>query len=694
MFDSIEILQLYPEKASDAAARAIRFSAVIANKLGAKLYVKGVPPIDSGYGFYDAEETVLADQSAKDWAGGAEPGTLRLIVTAGEPGSSKDVLRKEQNTVYIELANWETEETLFASSGVAHILGDPEREPLVPEGNFAAHTIGYAAFAAISSIAVKFLRFGQGDSAIVNGAGVLPWVNWKSAIHASLGGDPTRQGAKAEWPIVDCKDGHAAFLYNDRDWDEIVKMVGDPALDADKFRTFQGRQENRDAYMVPIRQWLTTKTKAELTDLFEKHAIPGAPVCTVSDLLKDPLLTHRDAFERMPSGARRPKLAHRVAREEKHPLPADTDLHTNELPLSGLRVLDFGIITAGAGVSALLADMGAEVLKIESHNRADPFRIWPGAKPADTSDDVESPVFKSNNRNKLGVAIDLKTEEGKREFLELAKSADIVIENYRRGVLDRLGLTFDALREANPRILLASISGQGLDGPGSGHTTFGSTLEANSGFASITCYEEGIPYISGRALNYPDQIVCLYGAAIVAAFAADCRKKGVARHLDVSQRDCTVYQLGDVIANVSTGAKDSADAVRQAAKRPALSALFKCADGAYAALTAQNTAIASRVEDLNSIDVADVHKWALERSAEAAVSAFLAAGGGGVVSRGGPGLFKDESLFATHIYQHSPNGALVKGFPFQLIDTPMTVWGNSPKVGEHTEQFIRPLSAA
>ncbi len=692
MFDSIEILQLYPKEASSTAARAIRFASGIAHKLGATLFVKGAPPIESGHGFYDADDTGLADKSAEAWAAEAKPGKLRLIVTSGAPGSSRNILRKDRNVICIELADWETEETLFASSGVAHILGDPEREPLVPAGNFAAHTIGYAAFAAISAIAVKFLRFGHGDSAIVNGAGALAWVNWKSAVHASLGGDPIRQGEKAEWPIVECKDGYAAFLYNDRDWDGIVEMVGDPSLNSDEFRTFEGRHKNRDGYMAPIRRWLKTKTKAELTVLFEKHAIPGAPVCTVSDLLQDPLLTHRDAFENTPSGIKAPKLAHRIAREEKHSLPADTDLHTNELPLSGLRVLDFGIITAGAGVSALLADMGAEVLKIESHNRADPFRIWPGAKSANAGDDTESPVFKSNNRNKLGVAIDLKTEEGRQEFLELATTADIVIENYRRGVLDRLGLTFDALRAANPRILLASISGQGLDGPGSGHTTFGSTLEANCGFSSLTCYDEGIPYISGRALNYPDQIVCLYGAAIVAAFAADCRKTGIGRHVDVSQRDCTLYQLGDVIAHVSGGGGDSADTVRVASGRPVLSALFKCADGNFAALTSDDPDIAAQIDGLPSLDPSQVQAWASERTAQEAVTAFLAAGGGGIIDRGGPGIFADETLFASQIFEHSPNGALVKGFPFQLIETPMAIHGNSPKVGQHTEEFVRRLA--
>ena len=166
------------------------------------------------------------------------------------------------------------------------------------------------------------------------------------------------------------------------------------------------------------------------------------------------------------------------------PLAEDSDL-----PLAGMLVIDLGIFTAGSVTSTLLADLGARVIKIESESYSDPFRIWPGIKG-------DSPLFTFNNRNKLGVNIDLKTDAGKVTFLELVARADIVVENFRRGVLERLGIDFPVLKSANPNIILASVSGQGASGPGSGHVSFGSTLEAIGGVAALTGYKDGPCYIS------------------------------------------------------------------------------------------------------------------------------------------------------------------------------------------------------
>src|SRR4029077_14232554 len=120
-------------------------------------------------------------------------------------------------------------------------------------------------------------------------------------------------------------------------------------------------------------------------------------------------------------------------------------------PLSGVRVLDLGLLTAGANTSAMLADLGADVLKIESGAYLDPFRVV--GKP----DDQEgwwnrSPQFRFTNRNKRGLALNLKDAEGQRVIRELAMHCDVVVENFRRGVLDRAGLGYAALKAINPRI--------------------------------------------------------------------------------------------------------------------------------------------------------------------------------------------------------------------------------------------------
>ena len=673
MLEHLTIVQVYREDASPQAKRAVRFATGIACRLGAASVVCGDLPELNGHGFFDIADELIV---ATDLADCVEAYGQTILIHAGLPGDLQKMPLDQVSCISVELEPWATEETLFAASGLAHLLGDPTREPLVPAANYGAHTIGYAAFAAITALSASLKRFDRIESAVVDGEAVLCWVNWKAAVAGELGQSLARQGEGAEWPILPCKDGYIAFVYTERDWPAIMNMIADPFLEDERFSTFKGRAIHRDDCMEPIRAWCAMRTRVQLEREFETASLPCAFVQRPSDLFSDPLLKHRKAFEVDALGRKLPKLPHRVEAESDGSL-SKTDAE-GALPLSGLRVLDLGIITAGAGVSALLADMGAEVIKVESETYPDPFRSWAGAS------DEESPLFKSNNRNKKGLSVNLKTQEGVDAFLELARTADIVIENFRRGVLDRLGLTFDRLRAQNPNILLASISGQGLNGPGTNMTTFGSTLEASSGFASLTCYDDNLPVISGRNLNYPDQIVCLYGAAIIAAQVVECRQRGIARHIDVSQRDCAIYQIGDVLGFVSRGGKDDIRSIRDSLRGNAVSKLMKCEDENYVALSIPSS-------DDHSPDIWSTlitTTWVQSQSQEDVVEIKAGSPIGIVASRGGKQLIESQKQANSCAYLKSPNGARVKGFPFQLINHPMSIWADSPRIGEHTSEFL------
>ncbi len=211
--------------------------------------------------------------------------------------------------------------------------------------------------------------------------------------------------------------------------------------------------------------------------------------------------------------------------------------------LERCRVLDLGIITAGAATSAVLADLGAEVIKIESATYKDPFREWTGELlPGDLPD---LPIyFRMTNRGKLNAGIDLKNQQGREVFLRLVERSDVVVENFRRGVLARLGLDYGALQAANPDIILASISSQGEDGPDANYISFGSTLEAMAGLAATTGYAEGPPIVSGIGFNYPDQVVAIFAAGMIAT-AWYARESGGGVHLDLSQRELTSFMSGE-----------------------------------------------------------------------------------------------------------------------------------------------------
>lgn len=214
--------------------------------------------------------------------------------------------------------------------------------------------------------------------------------------------------------------------------------------------------------------------------------------------------------------------------------------------LQGIRVLDLGIITAGASTSAVLADLGAEVIKVEGPSYTDPFREWLGTTNAPNWWN-ESPQFRATNRNKSSVCLDLKSERGHGLFMKLVAQSDVVVENFRAGVLKRLRIDYETLCAANPGIILASISSQGQTGPDSGNTSFGSTLEASSGLAYLMRYAGETPKITGRGLNYPDQVASLFAASAIMAALVERHRTGTGVVLDLSQRELTSFLVGEAL---------------------------------------------------------------------------------------------------------------------------------------------------
>src|SRR4029079_12526743 len=145
--------------------------------------------------------------------------------------------------------------------------------------------------------------------------------------------------------------------------------------------------------------------------------------------------------------------------------------------LSGITILEFANYVSGPYAGMMLADLGAEVIKIEGPDGGDPFRGWGAAD--------YSATFGSVNRNKKSVVLDLKSVGGLAAARALAGTADILIENYRAGAMDRLGLGYDALRERNPRLIYASITGFGPSGPYAERAGYDTVGQAMSGLLSV-----------------------------------------------------------------------------------------------------------------------------------------------------------------------------------------------------------------
>ena len=216
---------------------------------------------------------------------------------------------------------------------------------------------------------------------------------------------------------------------------------------------------------------------------------------------------------------------------------------------------------------------------MESPSYRDPFRAWKSGDPRATT--RLSPFFRFTNRNKTGLSLDLKHADGREAFLRLVGESDVVLENFRRGVLTRLAIDYEVLRAIRPEIILASISSQGETGPDANYVSFGTTLEAMAGLAWRTGYAEGDPTVSGRDLNYPDQVVAIFAAGMVAAAWRYRRMTGQGAHLDMSQRELTSFLVGEAfgVAGSHPARQGNADPAY------ALQECFRAAEGTWLALS-------------------------------------------------------------------------------------------------------------
>lgn len=214
------------------------------------------------------------------------------------------------------------------------------------------------------------------------------------------------------------------------------------------------------------------------------------------------------------------------------------------LPLEGIRIVDFTAYWAGPLPTAIMADLGAEVIKVESIQRPDQFRIV--AVAGDPAEVYElSPPFNATNRNKLGLTLDLARPGGVRLFKELVRRSDAVVQNYSPRVMPQLELSYESLREVNPAIVMTSVSGFGQDGPWRDYVSFAAIGEALSGISGLSGYTGEGALIHGVGVSDPF-------AGYLAAFATlaavhNARASGEGQHIDVSQLEASMQYIADAL---------------------------------------------------------------------------------------------------------------------------------------------------
>ncbi|WP_250502447.1 CoA transferase [Caballeronia sp. AZ7_KS35] len=207
--------------------------------------------------------------------------------------------------------------------------------------------------------------------------------------------------------------------------------------------------------------------------------------------------------------------------------------------LAGIRVVDFTHFIAGPFATMMLADLGAEVIKIEAPNRGDEFRYYPPAHPQDPS--LGAPYIWSN-RNKRSIALDLKSEDGRRIARELIASADVVAENFSTGVMERLGLDYKTIRETNPEVIYCSVSAYGREGAFADRLGFDPIAQAESGFVSMNGYPDRLGV---RALSpVMDISTAMMASNAMLAALVSRERTGKGQAVEVSLFDNAVLMTG------------------------------------------------------------------------------------------------------------------------------------------------------
>jgi formyl-CoA transferase len=371
--------------------------------------------------------------------------------------------------------------------------------------------------------------------------------------------------------------------------------------------------------------------------------------------------------------------------------------------LDGLRVLDVTQVMAGPFCAMLLADLGADVIKVEPPS-GDSTRQMPGAVAGD------SPSFNAVNRGKRSVALNLKTSGGRDAFVRLARSTDIVIENYRPGVMAALGLDYPTLSALNPRVIYASISGYGQTGPSRDKGGFDLIAQGVAGIMSVTGETGGPPVKAGVPLT--DLGAGLFAAVGILAALEARHRTGAGQHIDTSLVDAgvalSVWEATEYFSGIGVP-----QALGSAHRMNAPYQAIRCADG-FITLGAANERLFRRLCDVlghtewtTMPEFADNASRVRNREALAARiesitveqprSHWLMLLEANDIPCGPINdyaqVFADSQVRAREMVvevDHPTLGRLrTLGSPLKMSGTPPDVRRRAPRLGEHTDVVLR-----
>ncbi|MDA1003408.1 MAG: CoA transferase [Chloroflexi bacterium] len=481
-------------------------------------------------------------------------------------------------------AGWRaTSLTAAATGGQMSMAGDPDKPPLKTAGHQAYYQAALHAFGAITAGLYTARVTGLGDVIDISIQEVqVATLEGAGPGALTRGGDGFRTGnlTFAQWGIHQSADGWVGVAAMPRQTGAIYDCIGHPEFKADPTVAngwSPGGNELLGALLPP---WIAERTSQQIFAEAAKVRAPFSLIPTPRELLEWPALAETEFWRwvehpvlgrhPLPGGPiefngsdrgdqRRAPLAGEHSAEVRAELDAGAapawaagvSAASGEaaLPYAGIRVIDATQIWAGPYGTRLMADMGADVIKVEGPAFPDGIRTMAGATQAPAIN--QSAYFNEYNRNKRGIALDIQKPAGMEALLRLLGEADVFVENWSSGVADRLGLTFEALHALNPRLIVISMPGFGHRGGDSARVGFGPSIEQMGGLVALQGYESGPPHRSG--ISYGDPMAGVTGSAALGVALIARERTGEGSDALVAQRDVIIGLIGEYVVAEALG---------------------------------------------------------------------------------------------------------------------------------------------
>jgi crotonobetainyl-CoA:carnitine CoA-transferase CaiB-like acyl-CoA transferase len=376
-------------------------------------------------------------------------------------------------------------------------------------------------------------------------------------------------------------------------------------------------------------------------------------------------------------------------------------------PLAGIRVVDLSRLVAGNMLSLQLADFGADVIKVEAAGTGDTLRAWRETHP-DHPQGFDG-WWRVYGRNKRSLALDLRDAEAMGWLRRLISTAQVLVESFRPGTLEAMGLAPDALHAANPGLVIVRLSGWGQTGPYRDLPGFGSLIEGFCGFADKHRQADGTPGLPNMALA--DMVTGLTGAfAVMAALREVEVRAGRGQVIDLSLLEPMLAIMGPDVTNAAATGRP-AETLKIASPRGA----YRCADGGWVSLSGSTDSMARRVfEAIGKAELIADPRFAtnaarlahddqveamlrdfmggMER--EAALALFRARGVTVGPIHDAESLLRDPHVAARGVYVHEDDaGTVMHAVTPRLSGTPGGLRRTAPRCGEHSAEILAELGA-